>query len=118
MTASRKPQRYGSVTALKEDRVERYVELHSATWPGVLKRLSESNIGNYSIFLKKLPDGRHYLFSYFEYTGDDFEADMAAMAADPTTQEWWKECWPCMLPFDELPEGEYWAPMEEVFHLD
>jgi L-rhamnose mutarotase len=118
MTDSGKPKRYGSVTLLKDDRVEKYVELHKDPWPGVLKRLSDSNIGNYSIFIKKLPDGHHYLFSYFEYYGDDFDADTAAIAADPTTQEWWKECCPCIEPFDELPDGEYWAPMEEVFHHD
>jgi len=32
--------------------------------------------------------GKYCLSSYFEYVGNDFEADMAKMAADPTTQEW------------------------------
>ncbi|MDD4175314.1 MAG: L-rhamnose mutarotase, partial [Kiritimatiellae bacterium] len=47
--------------------------------PGVWKH-------NYSIFLRKLPDGEYYLFSYFEYTGTDFAADCDRMAADPVTQ--------------------------------
>jgi L-rhamnose mutarotase len=43
---------------------------------------------------------------------------MAAMAADPRTQEWWALCMPCQLPLDSRAEGEWWATMEEVFHHD
>jgi len=28
------------------------------------------------------------LFHYFEYVGDDYEADMTKMAAHPKTQQW------------------------------
>jgi L-rhamnose mutarotase len=28
------------------------------------------------------------LFAYYEYTGDDYAADIAAIAADLTTQQW------------------------------
>lgn len=111
-------QRVGMVLGLKSDQVERYKELHAAVWPGVLKKIKECNIQNYSIFLRKLPDGNHYLFSYFEYVGDDFEADMAQMAADPTTQEWWEVCMPCQEPLSDREEGEWWSVMEEVFHQD
>ena len=65
-----------------------------------------------------MPDGRHYLFSYFEYTGADFAADMATMAADPKTQEWWALCDPCQLPLADRAPGEWWAAMDEVFHAD
>ena len=53
-------------------------------WPGVLEQIRRSNIRNYSIFREGRSCSR-----YFEYVGDDFEADMAAMAADPETQRWW-----------------------------
>ena len=75
--------------------------------------IRECNIRNYSIFYR---DG--YLFSYLEYVGDDFEADMAKMAADPVTQEWWKETDPCQEPVDSAAPGEWWADMEEVYHLE
>ena len=65
-----------------------------------------------------MPDGKHYLFSYFEYVGEDFAADAAKMAADPKTQEWWTHCMPLQEPLHDRPEGEWWAPMEEVFHTD
>ena len=55
---------------------------------------------------------------YYEYVGTDYEKDMARMAADPTTQEWWKLTDPCQIPLESRREGEWWAEMEEVFHLD
>ncbi len=111
-------QRYGSVIGLREEKIERYKELHAAVWPDVQAMIKACNIRNYSIFLRKLSDGRHYLFSYFEYVGDDFAADSARMAADPTTQEWWDTCMPCQEPLSNRDEGEWWADMEEVFHQD
>jgi L-rhamnose mutarotase len=58
------------------------------------------------------------LFSYFEYTGTDYKADMARMAADETTQKWWSFCIPCQKPLSDREPGEWWAGMEEVFHTD
>ena len=111
-------KRYGSVLALRPEKIEQYVKLHAAVWPDVLKRIKLCNIQNYSIYLRKLPDGRHYLFSYFEYTGNDFAADMAKMAADPATQRWWAVCEPCQEPLPDRRPGQWWASMDEVFHLD
>jgi L-rhamnose mutarotase len=72
------------VIKVKPDKFQEYKQLHAQVWPDVLKMIKECNIRNYSIYHK---DG--YLFSYFEYVGDDFRA-----------------------------EGQWWASMEEVFHCD
>jgi L-rhamnose mutarotase len=109
--------RYGSVIGLNADKIGEYKRLHAAVWPDVLKMIKDCNIRNYSIYLRQL-EGRHYLFSYFEYTGTDFAADMAKMAADPTTQRWWEHCMPCQAPLADRKTGEWWASMEEVFHTD
>ena len=45
-------KRIGSVIGLKSERIEEYEQLHPAVWLDVLEE-----IRNYSIFLKKLPDG-------------------------------------------------------------
>ena len=111
-------KRYGSIVGLREEKIEEYNRLHADVWPDVLDRIHRSNIRNYSIFLRRLADGKHYLFSYFEYVGSDFAADMAAMAADPRTQEWWKITDPCQEPLPDRAEGEWWAAAEEVFHVD
>ena len=109
-------RRYGTVIGLNAKKIEEYKRLHAAVWPDVLKMIAECNIRNYSIYLRKLPDGNHYLFSYFEYHGEDFAADMAKMAADETTQKWWAVCEPCQEPLETRAAGEWWASMEEVFH--
>lgn len=111
-------QRYGSVIGLREKHLEEYKKLHAAVWPDILKKIKSCHLQNYSIYLRRMPDGKHYLFSYFEYVGEDFEADMALMAADPQTQEWWKHCAPCQEPLADRAEGEWWAAMEEVFHCE
>jgi len=106
-------QRYGMMLRVKLEKLEEYKRLHAGVWPEVLRKIAACNIRNYSIYHK---DG--FLFSYFEYVGDDFEADMANMAADPTTQKWWDLCKPCQEPLETRAEGEWWANMEEVFHCD
>ena len=106
-------KRYGMVIRVRPEKLEEYKRLHAAAWPGVLAKIRDCQIRNYSIYHK---DG--FLFSYFEYWGDDFAVDMAKMAADPTTQEWWKLCKPCQEPLETRAEGEWWASMEEVFHCD
>ena len=116
--AQQKVTRYGSVIGLKPEKLEEYKRLHADVWPGVLKKIKDCNIRNYSIYLGELEKGKYYLFGYFEYTGDDFDADMAKMAADPTTQKWWSFCEPCQSPIPTRKEGEWWANMEEVFHYD
>lgn len=115
---AKKVQRYGSVIGVKEEMLEKYKDLHANPWPEINAKIKECNIQNYSIYLTEFPDGKHYLFGYFEYIGDDFEADMAKMAADPMTQKWWKETDPCQVPLDNRKEGEMWKTMKEVYHLD
>ena len=106
-------QRYGMVIKVTRQKFQEYKQLHAHVWPDVLKMITECNIRNYSIYHK---DG--YLFSYFEYIGDDFDADMAKMTDDPTTQKWWDVCKQCQEPLETRAEGQWWASMEEVFHCD
>ena len=54
----------------------------------------------------------------FEYDGDDFEADMDKMAADPATQRWWDVVKPLMQPLEDRAEGDFWSDMTEIYHLD
>lgn len=112
--------RHAQIIEVRAEKLDEYKRLHAAVWHDVLAQIHNSNIRNYSIFLRRMPDRKYYLFSYFEYVGTDFEADMAAMAADPRTQEWWAVCKPCQnpLPGVDVAGGEWWAGMEEVFHCD
>jgi len=106
-------ERYGSVIKVRSEKLKEYKKLHSAVWPEILKTIKKSNISNYSIYYR---DG--YLFSYFEYNGNDYLADMDKMAADSLTQKWWDICKPCQVQVETATGGEWWSEMEEVFHLN
>jgi len=106
-------QRYAQMIHLHPQAKAAYIEHHCAVWPEVLEKITECNIRNYSIFLRD-----NILFGYFEYIGNDFAADMAAMAADAKTQQWWAIMNPLQKPLEDRAEGEWWASMTEVFHLD
>lgn len=108
-------KRMGMVIGLKPADVESYKALHASVWPAVLARIHACQIRNYSIFLR---EPENLLFGYWEYVGTDFEADSARMAADKTTQRWWAICGPKQAPLDSRADGEWWATMEEVFHVD
>lgn len=106
-------QRYGMVLRIRPDKIEEYKRYHADIWSGVASIIRECNIQKYSIYLKD-----DFLFSYFEYVGDDFQGDMAKMAADPITQKWWAVMMPMQVPLPTRDEGEWWANMEEVFHQE
>jgi L-rhamnose mutarotase len=116
--APAKVKRYGKVIGVKEEKLEEYKRLHANVWPEVNAMLRACNMRNFTIFLRKLPDGKHYLFMYFEYTGNDLDADSKKMAADPTTQRWWKLTDPCQEPLPDRKPGDWWADMEELCHND
>jgi L-rhamnose mutarotase len=105
--------RYGQVIGVQPEKLAEYTRYHAHAWPEVLAKITACNIRNYSIYHK---DG--LLFAYFEYVGTDFAGDMAKMAADPRTQEWWAIMKPLQKPLPTRGPGEWWADMEEVFHLD
>jgi len=112
-----KVRRFGQVIGLKEEMKEKYNRLHANPWKPVNAMIKKCNIRDYSIYETQI-DGKWYLFAYFEYTGDDFEKDMAMMAEDPDTRKWWKETDPCQVRLEGTPEGQQWKTMEEVYHLD
>ena len=86
-------RRFGSMIKIKPEGLEQYKAYHANPLPGVNEMIKECNLKNYSIYQRG-----DYMFSYFEYDGEDYEADMEKMAADPTTQHWWSLVKPLMQP--------------------
>ena len=109
-------ERYCSVIGLNLEKEQAYRTLHANAWPAVVSRLRQSNIQNYSIHIAEIDD-KKYLFSYFEYVGDDFDRDMQAISNDEATQRWWRQTDPCQLVLDGTAAGERWKPLEQVFWM-
>ena len=104
-------KRVGMVVGIKPDMIEEYKRLHADGNPGVRDLLTKYNMHNFSIFLTQI-NGKWYEFGYYEYTGDDFDADMAKLAEEPRNIEWLKICDPMQIPL----EGETgWREMERVY---
>lgn len=74
--------------------------------------IRQSDIRNYSIYLKD-----DVLFSYFEYHGSAMQSS-AKMAAHKKTQEWRVITQRVQEPVPNRKQGEGWAEMGEVFHMD
>lgn len=110
--------RYASIIGLKPGMEEKYRELHADVWPQVRAAIHEANIRNYSIWIAEI-DGEKYLFSYFEYTGDDPKADFAKMAEDPTTREkWWPITDAAQRRLPGTPEGQQWKRLERLMVIE
>ena len=102
-------KRYGQHAVLKAEKIEEYVELHAAVWPEILQIITDCNMTNYSIFI----DGAD-VFCYFEYIGEDYEADCKKMEENPRMQEWWTHTKPCFVGHDKQ---EYYLDWKEIFYL-
>jgi len=112
MTSEDKTKRVGMVVKLKPDYLDEYRRLHADSHPGVRDLLAKYHLKNFSIFLHKI-DGEWYEFGYYEYTGNDFETDMAALSEEPRNKEWLQICDPMQQPLD----GEDgWVEMEQVYY--
>ena len=100
------------VIKLKPEVLTEYKRLHADSYSGVRDLLTKYNMRNFNIFLHQLDDGNWYEFGYYEYVGDDYEADMAALDKEPRNIEWLKVCDPMQIPL----KGETsWAIMERVY---
>lgn len=105
-------KRVGMVVGIKPETIAEYKTLHADDNPGVRDLLTKYNMHNFSIFLQEI-DGKWYEFGYYEYTGDDFEGDMAKLAEEPRNIEWLEMCDPMQIP---LPGTEGWTEMERVYY--
>ena len=108
-------RRMGMLIGIKPDKIAEYKAYHADVWPDVLEMITACGIRNYTIFLR---EPENLLFATFEYHGTDFAADMEKMKQDEATQRWWAIHDPMQEPLATRKEGEHWAPMEEVFHVD
>ncbi len=108
-------QRFGFRLGLRAERAAEYERHHARIWPEIAAAIATAGIRNYSIF--------HFhgeLFAYYEYVGPEheYEERMQRLAQAPRMREWWDLMEPMQLPHPLRRPGEWWARMDEVFHVD
>jgi L-rhamnose mutarotase len=106
-------ERIGMIIGIKPDQISAYQALHATSNPGVRDLLLKYHMHNFTIFMHRLDDGKYYLFGYYEYTGTDYQADMAKLAAEPRNQKWLSVTDAMQIP---LSGEKSWATMQEVYH--
>ena len=109
---------FGQIGRLKRECIDEYRRLHeqdvyTPRWKGVLDMIHDCNMRNYSIFIED-----DVVFGYFEYVGEDYDADMAKMAADPTTQAWWKCTRPCFTRYSADKAEAFYTDMAQIFFFE
>jgi L-rhamnose mutarotase len=108
-------QRMGMVVRVRPEKIALYRELHAHPWPELNAALRAANIRNYSIYLR---EPENLLFAYWEYGGLDYAADMQVLSELDVTKKWLSLTDPCQERLRSAPEGEWWSPMSELYHLD
>lgn len=105
-------KRVGMVIKIKPEMLDSYKALHADSAKGVRDLLTKYNLRNFSIFMTQLDDGNYYEFGYYEYWGDDFEADMKKLNAEPRNKAWLELCDPMQIP---VADAISWKEMERIY---
>ena len=103
-------KRFIMYSQLKAEKINDYISLHKNPWPNLLELLSECNIKNYSISIRK-----DELYTYYEYVGQNYEADMKKMESSEIMQRWWTFSKPCFLHHEQ---GMYYEDLTEIFYME
>ena len=103
---------FGQIGRLKKDKIAEYQSLHANVWKEVSLVIHSCNIRNYSIFVQD-----DLVFSYFEYTGSDYEKDMVLMEADEVTKRWWTHTKPCFEKCAFSADSEFYHDMKQIYYL-
>jgi len=103
--------RYAFKLRIKPDAIAEYDHEHQRVWPELMARLKDVGISDYSIFRR---DRELVLFLRV----DDFEKAWQELDRDPANQRWQAFMARLFEPVPGLRDGERFAMMEEVFHLE
>ena len=104
---------FGQIGRLKPDKRDEYCALHANTWPEVLEVIQKCHLTNYSIF-----EHDNIVFSYFEYSGENYAEDMEIMEQSAAMQKWWTFTKPCFEKYAFSSASEFYHDMKCIFHCD
>ncbi len=108
-------QRFAFTIGLRKESLAEYHCIHVKIWPEIEAAIRDAGITNYSIYHR---EGQ--LFGYYEYTGPpaEYAERMQRLADAPRMREWWDITEPMQIPHPDRPNGQWWTPMDEMFHQD
>lgn len=104
-------KRIGTITRVKPGMLDAYKKIHDEIWEDVVAASHECGTRNFTIFFVG-----DYLFSYSEYIGDNYEADMKKKSQMPAIQRWKAATGAMLTEVNEEVGGCMVLP--ELFHCD
>jgi L-rhamnose mutarotase len=103
-------KRFGFKMKLNPGMKEEYRRRHNEIWPGLVKLLKDSGVGNYSIFLD---EETNTLFAYQEQSGESSSQDLGTTEI---VKKWWKYMADIM---ETNPDNSPVSiPLEQVFFME
>ena len=118
MVCRKTMKRAGMVIGTVSEKMELYRRLHDGVNDDnreIVELLKKHNYQNYNIFLTRMDDGKEYLFAYYEYIGDDFDADNAELATHEEYRNWIELTGTCQ---KSLHNVKGWKMMEHIFYME
>jgi L-rhamnose mutarotase len=109
--------RYVLTVDLRDDPavIQAYRDFHSRVWAEVLDSLRTAGVERMDIYQL----GRRLVMILELADGLDFRSVFAThMASSPRVAEWERLMRSLQEPSLDAPDGDWWAAMEQVFHLD
>jgi len=103
--------RYAFKLRIKSGAIEEYEREHQRVWPELLAKLKEVGISDYSIFRR----GQDLVLVL---RVDDFEKAWDELDRDTVNQRWQVFMSRLFEPVPDKQEGERFAMLQEVFHLE
>ena len=123
-TKVRSAKYFAGMIKCKPELMEQYMQLHDHTWDEVMARMYASGMRDFNVWYHQ---ETQTMFHQWCYVGNDFEADMERVAADPIVRFWWTYCEPCQVPLhwqgpppsqggtgDPNYPGQWWSPLKHV----
>ena len=81
-------QQYGMCAAIPKNSIDQYKKFLIETSPDRQKQLHKNNIKNYSIYLSQIQPDEYFLFGYCQYTGSNFQKDIAKIPNHKSVANW------------------------------
>jgi L-rhamnose mutarotase len=107
-------ERHTSLIEIKADKVEDCKKIFSEVPADVASAYKAAHLRNLTCFLKKIGE-KFYLFTYFDYAGNDYDGDISRTEAKKVVKSWNKSISELQVsPDQSLTDGD----VEEVFFTE
>ncbi len=115
--SARSLQRHCWLIALNPEKEEEFLQLHKEIPKAVQAAIRSHGIRNFSVHVCKTQEDVFAIRCY-EYVGQSHETDLSELSRSPAYKQWNDACEECEVTLLKFTGGGWWAPSDEILHLD